>query len=338
STWLRAALSWSPLGYRQSLKLVIVLIFALGLCAIALPSGSLAIALPSGSLAIALPQEHEKKAEEAPPSAYSGSETCQMCHEEAHKSYAQTAHFITTVKKGWKESEQGCEACHGPGREHADSGGDITKIFTFTGKSIREVNGRCLACHERQEERHNFRQSEHGVSQVSCTDCHAVHPKRPIEGLLVTKGPDLCITCHQEKLHEFRRPFHHRVMEGGMGCVDCHNEHGGFNTRQTRDAAGGTDVICLKCHQDKQGPFVFEHAPVRLEGCVICHSPHGSNNSRMLLRPRVMQLCLECHADTPGIAGPEPPAFHDIRNPRYQNCTTCHVKIHGSNVNRIFLQ
>jgi DmsE family decaheme c-type cytochrome len=101
---------------------------------------------------------------------------------------------------------------------------------------------------------------------------------------------------------------------------------------------------CLKCHGDKRGPFVFDHAPVRLEGCAACHEPHGSANPRMLRRAQVSLMCLECHANEPrttavsGTLGGIPPAFHDLRNPRFQNCTICHVKIHGSNVSRELLR
>ena len=100
---------------------------------------------------------------------------------------------------------------------------------------------------------------------------------------------------------------------------------------------------CARCHGEKVGPFAFEHAPVRLEGCSACHQPHGSANPRMLTRPVVSQLCLECHANLPTPApslkstfGTVPPAFHDLRLPRFQNCTICHQKIHGSYVNRAF--
>jgi len=55
------------------------------------------------------------------------------------------------------------------------------------------------------------------------------------------------------------------------------------------------EEACLKCHSDKRGPFVYEHAPVRVDGCETCHMPHGSTNSRLLRRPVVFTLCLECH-------------------------------------------
>lgn len=123
-----------------------------------------------------------------------------------------------------------------------------------------------------------------------------------------------------------------------MTCADCHQPHGGQDPRQHL-RAGGTTNACFRCHTDKQGPFAFEHAPLRLGDCTSCHVPHGSINPKMLVRARVQSLCLECHsASTPGIPGAQPPAFHDIRSPRFQNCTTCHVKIHGSNVSPIFFQ
>jgi DmsE family decaheme c-type cytochrome len=110
--------------------------------------------------------------------------------------------------------------------------------------------------------------------------------------------------------------------------------------------AGMREPGCFKCHTDKRGPFTFEHAPVRLEGCPACHQPHGSANPRMLTRHEVRFQCLECHSNVTAAAGAQaapsgglgavPPAFHDLRNPRYRNCTTCHWKIHGSHVNREF--
>jgi DmsE family decaheme c-type cytochrome len=311
---------------RSKLKLAVVLLFLAAAVVLIGPEASTAI--PVGI--------QQQEAQQTSP--YVGAEMCQACHEDIYKQFAATPHLVTQTSDRYKTPQKGCEACHGPGQEHVEGGGDITKIFNPKGQPPRVANDRCLSCHQQQEERHNFRQSEHGLNQVACIDCHSVHPPKPIEPLLVSKPPALCYQCHGEVAQQFKRPFHHRVPEKGINCTDCHNPHGGFNLAQTRASAGGTDPICLKCHTDKQGPFVFEHAPIRLEGCVICHTPHGSNNSKLLKRNLVQQLCLECHANTPGLLGPEPPAFHDIRSRRFQNCTTCHVKIHGSNTSRIFLQ
>ena len=126
-----------------------------------------------------------------------------------------------------------------------------------------------------------------------------------------------------------------------MKCSDCHNHHGGFMPRNMRNTVTG-DQQCVKCHADKQGPFVYEHAPIKVEGCQACHTPHGSTNPKLLTRNTVKMLCLECHSNTPGATvegsgiGPTTPSFHDINAPRIANCTSCHFEIHGSNKDRYY--
>jgi DmsE family decaheme c-type cytochrome len=100
----------------------------------------------------------------------------------------------------------------------------------------------------------------------------------------------------------------------------------------------GNETACAKCHTDKRGPFAFEHAAMRLEGCLGCHEPHGSINPKMLVRNQQHLLCLECHSTASGILASQPPSFHDLRSARFQNCTTCHLKVHGSNVNKYLLR
>jgi len=95
--------------------------------------------------------------------------------------------------------------------------------------------------------------------------------------------------------------------------------------------------VCFKCHAEKAGPFVFEHAPVKTEGCVVCHAQiHGSSNPRLLSRANVNLQCLECHTVTP-LAGGGTPGFHNQAQ-KYQACTLCHTQIHGSNVDKDFLR
>jgi hypothetical protein len=65
----------------------------------------------------------------------------------------------------------------------------------------------------------------------------------------------------------------------------------------------------------------------------------------MLTRSQVQFVCLECHSNLPVPSpaantplGGVPPAFHDLRSPRFQNCTLCHQKVHGSYVDRGLLR
>ncbi|MBI4890703.1 MAG: hypothetical protein HY821_08760, partial [Acidobacteria bacterium] len=112
----------------------------------------------------------------------------------------------------------------------------------------------------------------------------------------------------------------------------------GFLAQNNRVSAG-QEPGCFNCHADKRGPFVYEHAPVKNESCAICHEVHGSGNPRMMKRSEVANLCLECHSNIQsppkGAAiGGIPPAFHDMRSPRWRNCTICHQKVHGSNADK----
>lgn len=270
------------------------------------------------------------------PALYVGAETCKTCHEDQYKNFETTLHFRTTLdtKKGpeWR----GCEACHGPGKEHAEGGGDKTKIFAFRNASAQEISSRCLDCHEQGEEHSNFARSAHLQNGVSCIDCHSPHHAKEGQFLLVKAQPELCYTCHLNIKPQFDMPFHHRVNEGLVKCADCHNPHGGFLEKQLR-AAVARDAVCFTCHADKQGPFVFEHHPVKSEGCVACHVPHGSPNPHMMKLSNLNLLCLQCHTASSFSGAPGTPQFHSQAS-QFQACVICHMAIHGSNFDRHFMK
>src|SRR5574341_2153982 len=61
-------------------------------------------------------------------SQYIGAETCKGCHEDNYKKLETTPHWKTMLDTRRGKEWQGCEACHGPGMEHMNAGGDKTKI------------------------------------------------------------------------------------------------------------------------------------------------------------------------------------------------------------------
>lgn len=301
------------------------------------------------------------------PDDYTGNEACKKCHEDEFSRFSGTPHAHMAESRFKSDMKQGCENCHGPGKAHVmaetkrkdamEMGQEVpdydaSLIVSFKNKPAKEVSNTCLQCHAKNVEQHgNFRRGEHWRNDVGCTDCHEPHGmplphdrlgsqtlvetatehKRDwgAQAMLRESEPQLCIRCHNEMRAQFTQPFRHRVLEGEMTCSDCHNAHGGFESKQAR-LATGNDQVCMKCHTDKQGPFTFEHAPLKTEGCASCHTPHGSSNPRMLRRADVAQLCLECHTDTQGIGAPNTPSFHNLAQEKWRNCTTCHVMIHGS--------
>lgn len=289
------------------------------------------------------PSAHQSKTYERPTDAslYVGSEACKTCHEDMpspgfYKHYEDSPHFVTTLDTRRGPEWHGCEACHGPGKAHVEGGGDKTKIFTFKNASAQEISERCLGCHSYGEEHSNYARSVHLQNNVSCIDCHSPHHPQESQYLMKVKQPQLCYGCHLDKKQTFDRPFHHRVNEGLVRCTDCHNPHGGYLVRQLR-ATSNQDVVCFKCHVDKQGPFVYEHPVVKIEGCVACHLPHGSSNPRLLKRSQINLLCLECHSLTTDIGAPSIPTFHNQAQ-KYQACTLCHTQIHGSNFDPFYFR
>jgi len=276
------------------------------------------------------------------PSDYAGSETCQACHEDIFKAFQKNAHKVvdTDKRRGWQT--RACEACHGPGAKHAESV-DAATIRNPAKLKPAETDRTCLTCHRNQPTHAGRIRSGHARNQVACSSCHSVH--QAAEPRAAAAVNERCAACHAGVWAQFQRPHKHKLPEGAMSCVDCHNPHGSFLVKSLQ-AVSANEPGCFKCHGDKRGPFTFEHAVVRLEGCAACHEPHGSANPRRLVRAEIRELCLACHANVgpppasspSGSLGGIPPAFHDLISPRYRNCTLCHVKIHGSHVSRALLR
>jgi len=270
-------------------------------------------------------------------SQYVGSDTCKTCHEEIYNNWAKTPHWKTTLNKLGGPAKQGCEGCHGPGKAHVEGGGDITKIFTFKNASTHEIDQRCLSCHAGGTEHMHTINSVHAQNNVSCLSCHSPHHAETKEFLLVKSQPELCYGCHLQQRAQFDMPFRHRVNDGLIECSDCHNPHGTFGPKQVRRSAM-QDAVCFKCHTEKEGPFVFEHEPVKIEGCSSCHIPHGGANPHMLRVSNVNLLCLQCHTNVASQMGaPGTPSFHS-QETFFKSCTLCHVQIHGSNFDATFFK
>lgn len=281
---------------------------------------------------------------------YVGSNVCRTCHPNVYSTFFRNPHYKSIASGRETPSNTGCESCHGPGQDHVAARGGKATIVAFSQLAPEKVVDACLRCHSQTLSRANIRRSEHTQRDVVCTNCHSIHSAPAPKFLLAKQQTELCYGCHSSVRAQFSMPFKHRVNEGSVQCTDCHNPHGSFAATWNMaarprmvDQVEGNEEPCLKCHVDKRGPFVYEHAAVRVEGCETCHMPHGSTNPRLLKRPVVFTLCLECHNGFANFGRrldgpPNPSPTHNLADPRYQNCTTCHVRIHGSNASQVFFR
>lgn len=261
--------------------------------------------------------------------SYAGVEMCVMCHVEFETTFTTNPHAGAGSGTDHPSGDLTCETCHGPAMVHVDSGGDPDLIESFTEKATGQIVEACLTCHAGSARQKLFASSQHAAGGVPCTKCHSIHSPEIDDRLMIARPPDLCFTCHADVRAAFGAVERHGVHSSVNGCEDCHNPHGSVEPMLlNRPMVNGE--LCARCHIDKRGPFVFEHLPSLVEGCTVCHGPHGSGNRFMLKMNTTRELCISCHI--------EAPTFHNLADPRYRDCTTCHVSIHGSDSHRLFFR
>ncbi len=225
-----------------------------------------------------------------------------------------------------------CTACHGPSEAHNRRGRRNPPDISFGPRWPSDAetrNGSCLACHENGDQL-LWAGSAHEQENMSCDSCHDSHALEDLQ-LAKEQSQEQCLTCHTQVKAQIHLPSRHPIAEGKTACVDCHNPHGSLGDAALHQASVNDN--CFSCHQDKRGPFLWEHPPVA-EDCALCHRPHGSVNDR-LLTARGPASCQQCHAAAfhPSVPyGSEGlPSGSANQNLLGKNCLNCHSQIHGSN-------
>lgn len=261
-----------------------------------------------------------------PGSARAGTEEeCVTCHAEVGAAFAGSTHG-RAFAFGSDHKGAGCAACHGDGAAHVEAGGDKSKILNPAKADPARSNGSCLSCHENQPIHTFWQGSAHEAAGVRCAECHAVHREIPVRkpGTTLNDSTARCLSCHPAQRKGINQRSRHPLLEGKMDCVSCHNPHGSQGEALVR--ADSVNDLCYSCHQEKRGPFLWEHSPVR-EACLTCHTPHGSSHDKLMVA-RPVQVCQSCHLQGrhQTVAG-LPEAFWNTN----RQCLNCHSQIHGSN-------
>ncbi|MEX1277006.1 MAG: DmsE family decaheme c-type cytochrome [Bacteroidota bacterium] len=246
-------------------------------------------------------------------------EACLTCHQETGEKYLKTTHgrMFGHSPRGTLEAAN-CESCHGPRSKHLEEP-DAALAF-----SVEQYSAVCMQCHQ-DGNRMSWQSSLHKTADVGCVSCHTVMEKRSTTALLSkVNQPGLCSDCHTDVTVKMTRTSRHPIQEGKLDCSSCHNVHGAPGAAML--SKGAVNETCYSCHQEKRGPFLWEHAPVR-EDCTTCHEPHGSNN-RNLLTTQSASLCISCHQYGGHI---NQYRYNRVSTPYGNGCANCHVTAHGSN-------
>ncbi len=259
---------------------------------------------------------------------YIGAETCLRCHDTMVDRFTHTLHGRVFCQNT-PYYENRCECCHGPGKAHKENPSSEA-IVTFGKRAlstVKERNGRCLDCHETGREIAMWQGGRHAKQDLACDSCHSAHKGYdPVD-----RSPEACYKCHLNIKIDAQKQSRHPIREGKVRCGNCHNPHGSLSDHML--SADHANDLCFKCHAEKRGPFMFEHAPVE-ENCGTCHTPHGSRHKKLLIQ-RAPSLCQNCHMDvhtstrawdqTAGFKGTRPSSHYYGRS-----CITCHPNVHGS--------
>jgi len=257
--------------------------------------------------------------------SYIGTAACLECHEELAASFDKSLHGKAWAATG-DYQESGCEACHGPGSQHADNPSKET-IITFGKDSLQTAKAQsdqCFKCHSASQEVALWSTGKHAKREVACGSCHSIHagysPK--------AKSPEVCYDCHLDVKLDANKQSHHPIREGRVSCNDCHNPHGTLANAELRNDS--LNQLCYQCHADKRGPFMWEHPPVE-ENCANCHVPHGSRHKKLLTQ-KVPNLCQSCHASVFHSGTGQESGFGGTANSTFvaRACTNCHQNVHGS--------
>ena len=224
-----------------------------------------------------------------------------------------------------------CVGCHGVSAEHARDPASIMPDVSFGPRwqSPPEARtGSCLSCHSGGSALH-WAGSEHQREGMACDSCHDSH--RQQDPALAAGSQQACLGCHTRVQAELLLPSRHPIAEGKTACSDCHNPHGSLGDASLHQAS--INDSCQQCHQEKRGPFLWEHPPAA-EDCSLCHRPHGAIHER-LLTARGPALCQQCHvaAFHPSLPYGGEGLGGGSRNQNVlgKNCLNCHSQVHGSN-------
>lgn len=215
-----------------------------------------------------------------PGAKYVENDACDTCHADQVKAFKGTTHGMRFVKNG-SNNQEGCQACHGPGSLHVESGGDKSKI-------VKGNESMCYTCHQRVRSEFSLQYSHPVASgRMGCDACHSVH--EPAKAGVKQVSNETCFKCHQQ----LRGPwaFEHDPVEHD-GCSACHNPHGSVNNRMLIE---NDYNLCIKCHYSTQFQSVGHYAHRRalnpqsvdpsgkMSTCTGCHrGVHGSNFSKEL--------------------------------------------------------
>ena len=250
----------------------------------------------------------------------------------------------------------GCESCHGPGSEHAFSGGNTKMI------QISIDAGNCAQCHDNPTRQNKVAQWENSLhSNLVWSNSFAQGSESQTNNL------NNCIRCHDgqgfvnfTKGQTTNTTGMIQANQKMISCAVCHDPHGNTNEYSLRFTPVGSDTLgngyryteggkgqlCMNCHKSRRDNVSYVQTNVTSAFWGPHESPQtdvflGQNaaefDSPFLSSPHkfaVTNACVDCHMvatpDTENVnrdkIGGHTWILHNEENNYYHTkaCANCH--------------
>ena len=243
--------------------------------------------------------------------------------------------------KGWEKKS--CESCHGPGAKHAES----ASAKRYWNQPTCAARNRSYLPHlpfeptnARRPDRQRPRQ---GSSGMRCFLIRTWNRRRQTGGAPNSKINTLCSTCHISEWAAFgtgrtSTAFQRAPCRAWIATI--------LTRRSARmpceplsvmnpDASPATAINAglLFSNMRQCGWKVVAHAMSRT-------AQRTRNAGASRTEPSMSRVPLQYFRTQSAErkAGRRSTRVHDLRTARFQNCTVCHVKVHGSYVDRELLR
>ena len=242
--------------------------------------------------------------------------SCAECHStDVEKRYDAVNDRFDTH---YEQIDVGCEACHGPGSEHAllAAAGTLSPAQTGFEMSLKARGTWQWAEGADIAQRSERLTSNHQID--SCARCHArrgtlgeYHPGKPLldtHRLAIVEEPLYWPDGQiREEVYVYGSFIQSKMHQAGVACTNCHNPH-------SNQLVAEGNGVCAQCHlaSTYDNPTHHRHQIAAAgSACVDCHMPSQlymgvdsrRDHSMRIPRPDLSMstgapnACNQCHTD-----------------------------------------
>lgn len=190
---------------------------------------------------------------------------CAKCHVTGFQENVRPGGFDSS----WSEDAIGCEACHGPGAEHArtNNAGENGALFNpggfFDGRRAMAVCGRCHARGRSVDGKYAYPAAYEPGADLDRQFTAAA----PGDGALF--WPDGSARANHLQAIEFKASI---MAQHGVKCWSCHDPHKASDGNDAGLRVSG-NALCRACHATGRGGAGSIHGVHAYGDCQACHLP-----------------------------------------------------------------